>query len=1025
MNLGIASLNVNSLNVQAKRRAIYEQLRSSKADLCLIQETHCVPNLESIWASEWGGRIIFSNGSSNSRGVAILFGRNFTPSVNKILRDGRLLLVDFVFQDETYTLACCYAPTQDRPHEQAAFMDSFEAALDEMSGVNLILGGDLNCIIDPTMDKNSPARLPAASDQHRNRLRTLMENHNLLDIYRIRFPKRKTYTFRRGAYASRVDLILLSTHLSESASPLMVTAGAHSDHSMVSLLLENSVRTRGPGLWKLNPSLLENSDYLEMMESFLSDWVAPPELENPCNAWEWLKYEIKRISIQFSRDNIPAEKQMIKDLTKELQSLSDRFNAGEDLSNQIESVKRELREVEEIRANKLIMRARTRWVCLGEKPSSYYLNLEKKKSRDKTLSTVMLNDGSSKSDPVSILKECGSFYENLYSENRDDLMPIEEITDALDPLDHPRLSDQDAARLDSPISLEELKAALTELNKNKCPGSDGLCPEFYIRFWDLVSPHLFKSLSYSVDNGLLSTEQRRGVITLVPKKDVDRRLVANWRPITLLNTDYKILTKVMALRLQTVLDTIVNKNQTGFMKGRFIGDNIRVIHNAIHILGSTKSDGFLAVLDFTKAFDSVRWEFIVVALEWFGFGQRFVSLVKLISANAETCVIKAGFSSRYFKLARGIRQGCCVSPYLFLLAVEVMAICIRNNRSIQGLDLGGNTLKIVQFADDSTCFLRNRLSLTHLLSFLQIFSRWSGLVINKSKSVILTPHSDEPLPNHISGIPVAEKVKILGIWFMANRSSASQYEWNFKPQLLKIKSVCDSWAHRNTSIKGKITIVNSLLVSLLQYPCASIHTPIQVFKEYRRLVTNFIWNGKKPKVAYCTLTLPISQGGLNLMDLEVRVKVSLLQWIRRFIRSPQINAADSLSFILGTSDLQRLLSYKSVPSSANLESCPFYGQMFSAWQAVHAFEPAMEAEVRNEIVWCNHRIISEGSPIHWPRWENAGILTINDICHEREDRILSHQNWRLALASSAPSWTCSASVYPFRTPGDPCSQELG
>lgn len=110
----------------------------------------------------------------------------------------------------------------------------------------------------------------------------------------------------------------------------------------------------------------------------------------------------------------------------------------------------------------------------------------------------------------------------------------------------------------------------------------------------------------------------------------------------------------------------------------------------------------------------MRWEFIIAVLEWFGFGQNFVSLVKLIFTTIETCVINAGFSSRYFKPARGIRQGCCVSPYLFLLAVEVMAICIRSDESIEGLELGGNVLKIVQFADDSTCFLRNQLSLTHL-----------------------------------------------------------------------------------------------------------------------------------------------------------------------------------------------------------------------------------------------------------------------------------------------------------------------
>lgn len=170
----------------------------------------------SLWETEWGGRAIFSNGSSSSRGVAILFRRDFTPTINKTVRDpnGRFVIIDFTIQEDTYTVGSFYAPTQDKPHEQGFFIDSVETAVDNMTGDTLVLGGDFNCILDPEMDKNSSAQLHATSDQYRNRLLTLMEERNLHDIFRVRFPKKKTYTFRRGSYASRLDLILLSTHLS-------------------------------------------------------------------------------------------------------------------------------------------------------------------------------------------------------------------------------------------------------------------------------------------------------------------------------------------------------------------------------------------------------------------------------------------------------------------------------------------------------------------------------------------------------------------------------------------------------------------------------------------------------------------------------------------------------------------------------------------------------------------------------------------------------------------------------------------
>lgn len=989
----VLSFNVNGLNIPSKRRSIFEELRGTKAEICLLQETHCVSSIESLWANEWGGKAIFSNGSSSSKGTAILFRRDFSPNISKVARDpnGRFILVDLVMGEETFTVGSLYAPTQDKPQEQAEFLDSVEVALDSMTGVNVILGGDFNCILNTEIDKNSLTRLTPASEPYRNRLHSFMEDRGLQDIYRIRNQSKKAFTFRRGSYASRLDLILLSSHLSDGTSRVEIKPSAQSDHSMVTAQLCGTRQIRGPGFWKLSPTLLENDKYVRMMTEFLTQWTPPQELSNPCSVWEWLKYEIKTASIQFSKENIPMEKQMIRQLSKDLQALQARADAGEDVTEQMTSTRRELAEIEEIRANKLISRARARWTLWGEKPSAYYLNLEKRKSRNKNLSSILLRDGAVTSDPPKILEECRTFYEALYEEDTESLMPLEELVQRLEHQAHPTISEQESATLESPVTREELRKALHQLNKNKCPGTDGLCPEFYLKFWELISPFLYNSLSFSIENGLLSTEQRRGVITLVPKKDVDRRLVANWRPITLLNTDYKILTKVMALRLQTVLDTIVSRDQTGFMKGRFIGDNLRTIQDALHIMRSSNYDGLLLALDFTKAFDTVRWEYIGAILEWYGFGQNFVSLVKLLSTDIESCVINAGLSSRYFKPARGIRQGCCVSPYLFILAVEAMATFIRNNQDIEGLGWGGdNVLKISQFADDSTCFLNNEASLTPLLSFLQEFSSWSGLTINRRKSMILFPQTRSDPPDQIDGIPVVQRVKILGIWFSANNTESENYNWNFRPQLLKIRGVCDAWGLRNISIKGKVTIVNSLLVSLLQYPCSSIFTPGTVFKEYKRLITNFVWNGKRPKVAYDTLTLPIDQGGLNLMDLETRVRVALLQWIRRFIRTPDINSAKSLSLICGTSDLHSLLAYKSIPVLNEGISTPFYTQMLKLWHSVHAFEPADEYEVRQEIVWCNQRIISQGAPLHWPRWERAGISTIQDICHESEDRILSH-----------------------------------
>lgn len=122
------------------------------------------------------------------------------------------------------------------------------------------------------------------------------------------------------------------------------------------------------------------------------------------------------------------------------------------------------------------------------------------------------------------------------------------------------------------------------------------------------------------------------------------------------------------------------------------------------------------------------------------------------------------------------------------------------------------------------------------------------------------------------------------------------------------------------------------------------------------------------------------------MDLEVRVQVAMLQWIKRLIRTPQSNVADSFGFILRSNDIPLLLRYKSLPASKDWEAVPFYRQMNNLWHSVHAFEPTCEAEVRREVLWCNQRIIMAAVPMKWRKWEDAGILTVNDVCHESEDR---------------------------------------
>ena len=160
------------------------------------------------------------------------------------------------------------------------------------------------------------------------------------------------------------------------------------------------------------------------------------------------------------------------------------------------------------------------------------------------------------------------------------------------------------------------------MESNKSPGSDGLPAEFYRVFWKETSAgkkrHLLNALNYVYSKGLLSITQRRGLITLIPKKNKPTNLMKNWRPITLLNCDYKIAAKCIASRIKKVLPKLINNDQTGFMKNRFIGENIRLIDSIINYANAAEQiEGLLLFIDFEKAFDSIEWSFIEKTLKYF------------------------------------------------------------------------------------------------------------------------------------------------------------------------------------------------------------------------------------------------------------------------------------------------------------------------------------------------------------------------------------------------------------------------
>ena len=216
------------------------------------------------------------------------------------------------------------------------------------------------------------------------------------------------------------------------------------------------------------------------------------------------------------------------------------------------------------------------------------------------------------------------------------------------------------------ITVEELGKTLNRLSNNKSPGSDGFPYEFYKVFWGEIRHFVHRSIKHGLATGELSITQREGHITLVPKPSKPRNLISSWRPITLLNSIYKILSATIANRLKEVLDDIIHPDQTAFLKNRFIGENTRVVYDILWDAHKNNNKGMILSVDFKTAFDVMSWKFIERCLLKFNFGDKFVKMFWCLHKNAFSRILYNGHASKkVIQLERGCRQGDPVSYYFF------------------------------------------------------------------------------------------------------------------------------------------------------------------------------------------------------------------------------------------------------------------------------------------------------------------------------------------------------------------------
>ena len=504
----------------------------------------------------------------------------------------------------------------------------------------------------------------------------------------------------------------------------------------------------------------------------------------------------------------------------------------------------------------------------------------------------MKDDGSFLNTSGEITKEVHRYYNSLYKETKE----IDEIANAMQGyarnLTFPKVSEQDKAKTEEELTETELSSALRTMKNGSAPRPDGIPVEFHKTFWPDVKFLFMNSLHYSHTIGILSPTQRHGTISLIHKgKDLVKDKLTNWRPISLTNADYKIISKALALRLGNVLPKIINQNQAGFVKGRKMSELIREMDDIIETEKLNPTSESLALsIDYSKTFDSISTVTIIDALKLFYLGEYFVSWVSVILNGRTANVKNGGLLCEPFALERGVRQGCPVSPMLFIIGVEILALKIRQGNQIKGITLPNSpkSIRILQYADDTTLFLRNRTDLREVLSEIKKFSFVSGLNLNENKSTILQIGKNQVLETYLENIECREKIKILGVTF-SSKSPAGELKDNWENIVENIERTLSAWSKRDLSLIGKKLILKTSALSKLNHLIESIGLPNTVLKHLNTMFFRFLWKKRyynkrafekiKRKVMYN----PTEKGGLKILNIEAIQSAAYLHWAEKLL----------------------------------------------------------------------------------------------------------------------------------------------
>ena len=919
-NLRVASININGIRSFERRRLLLQFCLDGKLDIVGLQEVtfhEC-----SVLGTHYN---ILSNIGPKRLGTAVLIRKGIHFTRELLEPDGRLISIDV----GEFTFINIYAPSGTIAiQERNSFLRKTLPAYAITTNLPLVIVGDFNCIddaLDRSVSKTSPSRTKSLA------LIELISGLELVDMWKKLRPRDLGHSFHHSKGSCRIDRIYTSRTHSEHIANIELRHLSISDHHSLecTILLSGTVtrsRFNKTNMWKLNTSVLSEEVFQNRIKSFIDRSIHHPLRETDCAIW-WekiFKPGVKRVAISYCKDRA----NLIRNTKLFYQTCIQEIVNTEPLDwIAFKELRSSSKSWEESLLQGFGVRSRSFEGSDAEDATVFHVKKTRENFRNSTIDTLISPSGEEISHKDEVNRTIVEHFSKIFKDR-----PPPDSTFETAFLDGIKNRCKNLDSLLTPITPIEIKTALLATKRNKSPGMDGIPIEFYICFWDLIAPHFLDMFLHVLERDSISQSQGRAAIRLVPKSNGPCG-VSGFRPISLLNTDYKLMASVLSNRLKRSLHDTIGNYQKGGVPGRLLTDNLCLYRDVIQYVDDrskpeqhTFSPGGMKAgiigVDLEKAYDLVNREVLWKIMEVMGYPIPFIKWLRTMYSVTQMSILNGTEVAGTISDFHSVRQGCPLSMHLFVIYIE--PLLTRLSTALNGINLFGTKVTVRAMVDDVAIFVSSDSDIINAGEVLDQFCNWTKARMNKQKTKALglgswRSRSRWPLA-WLESVPT---LSLLGIKFSPSIQETMSRLWDTAYGHL-IGQLREN-ASRQFTIYQKVNYLKAKVLSRTIYIAQILPCPAKLCPKILSAIVRFIWLGKIEKPQRCVVFRKIPEGGLSLTEPSLFYKALFLRPLFNALTEPESPESSLLRYWMAFSLRKHLPNiYKGNSIPVAVIERPFY-----------------------------------------------------------------------------------------------------